>query len=131
MRTIILLLLTATSACAEGYDASPPRRDAGEEPADAGQRACSATIQLLDIKLDPKTLELDGGEITLCAENNGETPHDLCVRDDSGETLGKTKPLQPGERDRFSVTLEAGAYTVYCSFGGHESLGMKGTLTVR
>jgi uncharacterized cupredoxin-like copper-binding protein len=111
-----------------GDDSAPSadkQTDAGAEP------ACSATITLLDYKLDPKTVELAAGEITLCAENKGEAPHDLAVRDSSGKTLGRTKTLGPKESDRFTVELDSATYDLYCTQGGHESLGMKGTLTVR
>lgn len=97
----------------------------------ATETACTLTIKLLDYKLDPKTVEADSGELTLCAQNDGQAPHDLGVRDGAGKTLGKTKTLGPGESDRFTVTLEAAEYAIYCTQAGHESLGMKGTLTVR
>jgi plastocyanin len=125
--------------CACGDDASAvdhtPTTDAGASQAgskaSAADAACTMIIKLLDYKLDPKELDANSGEITLCAVNDGQAPHDLAVRDSARKTLGKTKTLGPGESDRFTVSLEAAAYDIYCTQGGHESLGMKGTLTVK
>jgi uncharacterized cupredoxin-like copper-binding protein len=126
IRTTLLLVAALSYGCAEGASNEEKPVDSGAELAD-----CTEKILLLDYKLDPKALELESGEITLCAENQGKAPHDLAVRDGSGETLARTKMLGPGEADRFTVELEAASYDLYCTQGGHESLGMKGTLSVR
>jgi plastocyanin len=108
------------------------RRAATEDSSpDAGHKSeCTATIALLDYKLDPKAIDADSGPITLCTANKGQAPHDLAVRDATGKTLGRTMVLQPNAEDTFTVDLKPGTYTIYCTQGGHESLGMKGTLTV-
>jgi plastocyanin len=109
------------------------KKDSGSAPDSAmpaDQHACTLTISLIDYKLDPKTVTAESGEITLCATNKGAAPHDLAVRDAAKKTLGKTKTLGPGESDHFTVTLEPATYDIYCTQAGHESLGMKGTLTV-
>jgi plastocyanin len=139
-RTLLWSMALLIAAC--GDDVSPvdhtTKTDAGQTDAgrtDAGRtddvKPCTLTIALLDYKLDPKTVEAESGEITLCAMNKGEAPHDLAVRDTSKKTLGKTKTLGPNESDQFTVTLDAATYDIYCTQAGHESLGMKGTLTVQ
>jgi plastocyanin len=134
------MLLIAALAGGCGDDTATPtdhvtRPDAGATAGGGGSASeqdapCTISIALIDYKLDPKAVEASPGEITLCAENKGQAPHDLAVRDASGETLGKTKTLSPNERDQFTVELEAANYDIYCTQAGHESLGMKGTLSV-
>jgi Copper binding proteins, plastocyanin/azurin family. len=41
-----------------------------------------------------------------------------------------TRDLRPGETETISGTLTPGSYVTFCSLPGHESLGIKGTLTV-
>jgi len=38
--------------------------------------------------------------------------------------------LSTGESETISAELEPGEYTIFCSLAGHESLGMRGSLTV-
>lgn len=125
MRICNLLLgaMLSVSACGGDDDGAPANTQDDE--------TCTATIDLLDYKLDPKDVEAASGKITLCAVNKGKTTHDLGVRDSSKKTLAKTMSLGPGEEDRFTVELSAATYDIYCSLAGHESLGMKGTLTVK
>lgn len=122
---------TAAGSGGAGGKSASGSGGSGSGGSSSSSADCTATISLLDFKLDPKVIEAESGEITLCAQNDGDTPHDLGVRDSSKTTLGKTKTLNPGESDRFTVTLDAATYDIYCSLGGHESLGMKGTLTVK
>lgn len=104
--------------------------DASTVVADAGSD-CTATVQLLDYSLAPSMLEVTSGQVVLCAVNAGKTPHDLSVRDAAKQERGRTPTLQPGQVARLPLSLSAGAYTIYCSVAGHESLGMTGPLTVR
>ena len=92
---------------------------------------CTATVQLLDYALSPRALEVNSGSVVLCAVNTGKTPHDLSVRDATQQERGRTVTLQPGQASRLTLSLTAGAYTMYCSVAGHESLGMTGPLNVR
>lgn len=138
MKITALQYLAIVMTCACGDDAMPadPMSHAGSTTDQAGASApddapCTLTIQLLDYKLAPKDVEAASGEIVLCALNNGQAPHDIAVRDASRATLAKTKTLGPGEQDRFSIHLDAALYDLYCTQAGHESLGMKGTLTVK
>lgn len=122
----VIAALTA-SACS-GDDDAATTPDASKDSGSAD--SCTATIDLLDYKLEPKDIEADSGKITLCAVNKGATSHDLGVRDADKKTLAKTMTLSPGDEDRFTIELSAAKYDIYCSLAGHESLGMKGTLTV-
>jgi len=102
-----------------------------ESDDDAGAAAeCDFTISLIDYKLVPAQITAEAGNVVLCAKNDGKAPHDLGVRDESDKVVGRTRVLEPGEQDQFSIDLDAGGFDIFCSVAGHESLGMKGTLTV-
>ena len=68
--------------------------------------------------------------MSLAVTNAGPTIHDLTIRDDAGKILGETEDLTAGASETLTVDLPAGTYTIFCSLPGHESLGIKGTLTV-
>src|SRR6185312_11535431 len=118
-----MLVCCACSGDDDSAAGTPDASEANAKDSGSGDR-CTATIDLLDYKLEPKDIEADSGKITLCAVNKGETTHDLGVRDAAKETLAKTMKLGPGEQDRFTVELGAAKYDIYCSVNGHESLGM-------
>ncbi|MBA0126442.1 hypothetical protein H0B56_12905 [Haloechinothrix sp. YIM 98757] len=42
----------------------------------------------------------------------------------------ETADLEPGESEKFTVTLEVGEYEIYCPVGDHEHRGMRTTITV-
>lgn len=68
------------------------------------------------------------GTYTFELTNDGDMEHDLVIE---GEGVsGGTEIVGPGESDSFTVELEPGTYTVYCSVGTHRSQGMEVTFTV-
>lgn len=117
MNKLYVLLMAALLGCSSSSNG-------GDE-----EEACDYTISLVDYKLVPAEIDAEAGTIVLCAKNDGKAPHDLAVRDDSDKVLGRTEVLDPGEQDQFSLELNAGTFNIFCSVAGHESLGMKGTLT--
>jgi uncharacterized cupredoxin-like copper-binding protein len=44
--------------------------------------------------------------------------------------VGHTRTLDPGQPAALALDLAAGTYTTFCSLPGHESLGMRGMVTV-
>ena len=70
------------------------------------------------------------GPVSLDVTNTGPTVHNVAIRDDAGAALGTTADLREGESETLVVDLPAGSYILFCSLPGHESLGIKGTLTV-
>jgi uncharacterized cupredoxin-like copper-binding protein len=62
--------------------------------------------------------------------NDGPTFHNVTICDSSGTVVAGTKDLQPGTSETLSTKVAPGAYILFCSLPGHESLGIKGTLTV-
>ena len=96
-------------------------------PASADVRA---TIKVLDFKLEPSTLTVSGATLALAVSNGGPTIHNVTVRDAAGNVLFGTKDLREAESETVTHALPPGTYVLFCSLPGHESLGIKGTLTV-
>ena len=77
------------------------------------------------------TIDAVGPRVAFQVTNAGPTPHNLTVRDGSGVVLGASVDLSTGEADTLTITFPGpGTYITFCSLPGHESLGIKGTLTV-
>ena len=85
------------------------------------------SFALTDTGCDPVDAEAPAGPITFEVENTSSNPdvHELEVLD--GETvLGETPDLSEGDSGTFTLTLEAGEYTLLCPGTDGDS----GTLTV-
>ena len=98
----------------------------------AGNAATTApaSVTLRDFKIEPSDLTAKA-PFTIAVTSNGPTPHNFTVRDAAGSVVVASADLRTGESDTVEVpALAAGDYTFFCSFAGHESLGMHGTLTV-
>ncbi|HUQ77896.1 MAG TPA: cupredoxin domain-containing protein [Patescibacteria group bacterium] len=135
------LLLLAVAACSASGSVTPsPTTPAGSAPAASaptasapGAGASTATnatpITVRDFKFDTPDVAVTG-TVALAVTNAGPTVHDLTIRDSSGKVLGETADLTAGASETLTVDLPAGKYVIFCSLPGHESLGIKGTLTV-
>ena len=99
-------------------------------PSSVPSVAASGTpVHVMDFRLDPKAVSVKG-TVSLAVTNDGPTIHNVSIRDASGTLVGATKDLEPGQSATLTVDLPAGSYVLFCSLPGHESLGVKGTLTV-
>ncbi len=87
----------------------------------------SATLQSFKIKLTKKSAKR--GTVTFKARNKGGT-HNICIR---GKGVRKcSKIVSAGKKTTLKVKLKKkGTYTVYCSIGNHEQMGMKTKFKVR
>lgn len=83
-----------------------------------------------DFTLDPLQVTAATGPVAFAVTNEGPTVHNLTIRDDADEVLSATADLRSGEAETLTADLPEGSYVLFCSLPGHESLGMKGTLTV-
>jgi plastocyanin len=91
----------------------------------------AVAVTLSDFEIVPDTLEVAAPEVGISVANSGITPHNLSVRDEAGVLVAATPTLSQGETAELQVELPGpGAYTIFCSLPGHESLGMSGRLVV-
>jgi plastocyanin len=70
------------------------------------------------------------GKVTLAFANDSALEHDVVLTDANSKILGQT-PIFHGGTKSFTVALQPGTYTYYCSVPGHRQAGMQGTLTVK
>jgi plastocyanin len=112
---VALVAVALLSACGGGGTAQP---------------SGSFKITLSDYKFDPSTVSVPSGKVVFFLVNSGSQKHDMVIRDSSGNRVQLSELISAGDSIVFTVaSLPAGAYTFYCDQPGHESLGMKGTLT--
>ncbi|MBA2381769.1 MAG: cupredoxin domain-containing protein [Chloroflexi bacterium] len=134
--TASALLVVAVAACGSSAGTSAPSSvTASSAPAASAAPAGSAAatnatpVTVKDFALDPKDVSV-AGTVSLAVTNAGPTVHNVTIRDASGKVLGATKDLTSGQSETLTADLPAGSYILFCSLPGHESLGIKGTLTV-
>ena len=127
MRTYLLLaaLLLGLVGCT-----APAASQASGPDASASAAAQSVAINVMDFMIEPNDVEVAGPTVTIDVTSNGPTPHNLTVRDASGQVVMGTEDLSAGDTATISAEIEPGKYTIFCALPGHESLGMSGTLTV-
>jgi len=93
-----------------------------EAPANAKKIA----FKLTDEGCDPHDATAPAGPIAFEIENAGTSKVTEMEIMDGDRVLGEEENITDGLGGSFSVTLEAGKYTIYCPGGSEE----KGTLTV-
>ncbi|MEA2519003.1 MAG: hypothetical protein QOF49_1083 [Chloroflexota bacterium] len=109
--------------------ASAPAAGGASAPAGSAMATDATPITVRDFKFDTPDVKVNG-VVALAVTNAGPTVHDLTIRDSSGKVLAETADLKAGSSEALTADLPAGTYTIFCSLPGHESLGIKGTLTV-
>jgi plastocyanin len=84
-----------------------------------------------EYSFDPAAIVLRGaGTLTLTLRNDGSLAHNLRVFS-GDEEIGGTPAILAGRSESTRLNLEHGSYSMVCTVGDHEELGMTGTLRVR
>ena len=126
---------SATTASATAPSQTPAASstapDRSSPSAPSSPAADAIPVEVIDFKVLPAAITSSGKSVTLAVTNAGPTVHNIIVRDDAGTVLFGTRELREGESETVSGELAPGTYITFCSLPGHESLGIKGTLTVR
>ena len=131
MKAFILAALTvvAVAGCGTaGGGSNAPAASATSATVGAPSTATTAVTER-DFKFDEPSLSIPSGT-ALEVTNAGPTVHNLAIRNESGAVLATTKDLKAGTSETLPLSLPAGSYQIFCSLPGHESLGLKGTLTI-
>jgi plastocyanin len=97
-----------------------------DEPESDPSRPPDILVKAKEFRFEPAEVLIDAGRPSVVAvENIGSIPHDLTVKDG-----GFKVAVAKGATRRKALTVaKAGTYKFYCSLPGHESAGMRGTLT--
>lgn len=97
----------------------------------ASQPSGSIKVTMTEYKFDPSTLSEPSGKLVFFLVNAGSVAHDMIIRDSSGNRIDGSELISAGDSFVFTVNnISAGTYTYFCDQPGHESSGMKGTLTI-
>ena len=119
MKTFALVAVLVTLGCAGPAAAPTP-----------GATATPLAVALADFYIEPSSPTVSGPRVLIDVSSAGPTPHNLTIRDSADAVVLATRDLRAGEVDRLEAELPPGEYTIFCALAGHESLGMRGTLTV-
>lgn len=93
---------------------------------DAPENAATMSFQLTDAGCVPNAATAAAGPIAFEVENAGTSKVTEFEVMDGDEILGEKENLSDGLSGSFTLTLDAGEYTLYCPGGEDE----RGTLTV-
>jgi high-affinity iron transporter len=126
--TALLVLAALLAAC--GTSAGSPAAPSGAASAAPASPAEGVIkVAASEYKFEPATISAKAGSVTFEVTNSGTIEHEFEVF--SGETVvDEIEGLVPGLTRSLTVDLQPGAYTYVCKLAGHDSLGMKGDLTV-
>ncbi len=110
-------------------DTQPEQTGTAEEgKAPGDQRLRDDADPSGQLRFEKDALKAKPGQATLVMRNPSPVPHGIAVRGSGIDRKGET--VQEGGTSQVTVDLKRGEYEFYCPVPGHESGGMRGTLTV-
>jgi manganese oxidase len=122
----LVLSAGALITSASGSSAAPAPATPAAAAAAGSDAPASVSVELSEFAISPSDITVAAGGV-LEVTNRGAIDHDLAVID---ADLG-TPMLKGGESASLDLSsLAPGSYEVHCTVAGHESGGMKATLTV-
>jgi plastocyanin len=128
----VLVALAACGGDTSNNAAVNPGSGGGTSSSKSGSDGQTVDFKETEYTLAPATLTLKPGTYTFKIQNVGQFPHDLHVAASSdGTEVGGSTVITAGQTGSFTITLKAGAYTLWCAVDAHRSLGMVGQLTVQ
>ena len=116
-----------------GGDDEASSDDSGATSSESSSTGGGGTIAITAVPdgsfaYEEESAEAEAGENTIEFENPASLPHDVQIEGPDGD-LGGTETISE-DSATFTVDLEPGDYTFYCSVTGHREGGMEGDLTV-
>jgi len=89
------------------------------------------TAELHDFRIELSQTSFRPGAYTFVAKEEGQAPHALSIKG-PGVDSATTPVIQPGgASQQLTVTLQPGAYELWCPVGNHKDRGMALTVAVR
>ncbi len=86
-------------------------------------------MELKDFAITLNSSTATAGMVTFMVKNAGPSPHNFQVM--IGTEEKGTATIEMGTTTMLVVNLAPGMYQYRCNIGGHDILGMKGTLVVK
>ena len=149
---VLMLTLVVLAACG-GEEATDTDTSGGTTSGGTTSGGSALVIDSAEgaaIAYAQTALSAPAGEVTITFNNKGSIPHNVTIVPEGQEAtadaeamssgapdylaasaLAQTKMLNGGASETITANLQPGTYTYFCSFPGHLTLGMKGTLTVQ
>ena len=98
----------------------------GSSTGGGSTEGADVTVHAQDsLKFDKTDYSAKAGDVKIAYVGDGSLTHTLLIKDKSGFKLQVSHNTKTG-----TVNLTPGSYTLFCDVPGHESAGMKATLTV-
>jgi hypothetical protein len=86
-------------------------------------------VALTEYRLNPQSVRVSAGPLTVLVHNYGRLTHNLVVSL-NGQAAGATRPLWPGQDAAITVMLAPGTYVMASTILSDQALGEYGTLKV-
>jgi len=86
-------------------------------------------IQLSEYRLQPQSIRVSRGLLTIIVHNHGVLDHNLALYQ-NGQTVDSINPLGPGETSQMTLFLSPWTYSMGSTVLSDQSLGAYGTLRV-
>jgi high-affinity iron transporter len=127
--TAALTLAIVLAACGGSAAGSPAAGSPAATGAAGSPAAGVIKVAASEYKFEPATIAAKAGSVTFEVTNAGTEEHEFEIF--KGETVvDEIEGLVPGLTRQLTVTLDPGEYTYVCKLAAHDTLGMKGALTV-
>ncbi|MBN4047553.1 multicopper oxidase domain-containing protein [Acidimicrobiaceae bacterium AH-315-P05] len=126
LATIVVIGFVGVATIALAFDDDSSSAGGGSGGSSSAVPATTLQVDLSEFAIGGNLIA-PAGDITLAATNKGGVVHNVAVRE-----LGiASEDLNPGRSGVLELSrLDPGTYTVFCDIPGHETAGMKATLTV-
>jgi plastocyanin len=86
-------------------------------------------VALNEYRLNPDSVSVRAGTVTVVARNYGRLTHNLVVSRD-GHPEAAIRPLAPGQTGETTTVLTPGTYQMNSNIQSDQALGVSGALTV-
>jgi hypothetical protein len=88
-------------------------------------------LTLSDYSISPSNIQAPPGQYTVIVRNLGQRTHDVVVTLNGIQVGATVKPLFPGQKSSFPLTLVPGTYRLASAILNDQALGQYGSLYVR
>lgn len=113
----LLALAAVMAGCAAGRDAAGPQPHRVE-------------IELTEFAITPASVAVPAGTVIFAVRSAGTADHDFTIRDGAGNTVAAIATILPDQSETVAADLQPGRYSLVCTYGGHETAGMRAELMV-
>jgi uncharacterized cupredoxin-like copper-binding protein len=113
---------SSSKSSASSSQSNPPAATGSARPTVAGGTT-TVTVTENEFSLQLSQTSFTPGHYTLVAKNTGHVSHALAIAG-PGVPMTQTATIDPGSSANLTVTLQKGAYELWCPVDSHKSLGM-------